>query len=265
MAGDIRIAVDGRGVAEIVIDHATRLNTLNAALMGDLIDAVQALGTHPDLRVAVLRGAGERAFIGGADIDEMAALDPPAARDFITRVHRCCDVFRRLPVPVIARLAGFTLGAGLEVAAACDLRIAAANAHFAMPEVLIGIPSVVEAALLPGLIGQGRANRLLLTGETIDAATAAAWGLVEEVAAPEALDGAVAALVDKLLAAGPGAVRAQKALLADWQARGVEAGIAASIDIFAASFTTPEPGHMMAAFRAADAARKAARKTAAKP
>ena len=84
-------------------------------------------------------------------------------------------------MPVICRLEGYTLGAGLEVAAACDMRIAADNAIFGMPEVKVGVPSVVEAALLPRLIGWGRTSRLLLTAETIDAAKAEAWGLVEEV------------------------------------------------------------------------------------
>ena len=94
-------------------------------------------------------------------------------------------------MPVIARVNGYALGAGLEVAAACDLRIASSNAVFGMPEVKVGIPSVVEAALLPGLIGWGRTRELLLFGENIDAATALAWGLVEQVVAPAELDAAV--------------------------------------------------------------------------
>lgn len=93
----------------------------------------------------------------------------------MTLVHETCAAFRDLPVPVLARIEGYVLGAGLEVAASCDLRLTAADARFGMPEVLIGIPSVVEAALLPTLIGWGRARRLLLTGETITANQALAW------------------------------------------------------------------------------------------
>ena len=115
----------------------------------------------------------------------MAGLeDGEAARAFITLVHGCCRAVRDCPVPVIGRLGGWTLGAGLELAAACDLRIAAEHAQFGMPEVRVGIPSVVEAALLPGLIGWGRTRRLLLLGETIGAAEALAWGLVEQVVRP---------------------------------------------------------------------------------
>ena len=114
---------------------------------------------------------------------------------------------------MIARVNGYALGAGLEVAAACDLRIASSNAVFGMPEVKVGIPSVVEAALLPGLIGWGRTRELLLFGENIDAATALAWGLVEQVVAPDALDAAVEARLASLLGAGPQAVRLQKKLI----------------------------------------------------
>src|SRR5439155_1086231 len=126
--------------------------------------AVKALEVDPELRLVIVTGAGERAFVGGADINELAALDTDSAREFITLVHRCCDGFHRLPVPVIARIDGYALGAGLELAAACDLRVASNRAVFGMPEVRVGIPSVVEAALLPQLIGYGRARRLLLTG-----------------------------------------------------------------------------------------------------
>ncbi|HEX3984223.1 MAG TPA: enoyl-CoA hydratase-related protein, partial [Acidisoma sp.] len=156
----IKVSRDARGVACITIANAAKLNTLNRAVMTALIDAVEALAQTPDLRVVILRGAGARAFIGGADITEMAALNADTARDFITLVHQSCDVFRRLPVPVIARIQGYALGAGLEVAAACDMRVAGSDATFGMPEVRIGIPSVVEAALLPHLIGWGRTREL---------------------------------------------------------------------------------------------------------
>ena len=91
--------------------------------------------------------------------------DPHGARAFITRVHGCCHAIRAIPVPTVARIQGFTFGAGMEMAAACDLRIAATGAMFGMPEVKLGIPSVVEAALLPMLIGWGRTRQLLLLGE----------------------------------------------------------------------------------------------------
>src|SRR5277367_115885 len=180
----------GGVVARVTIDRAPRLNALDRALMGEIIEAMTELADDPALRLAIVTGAGGRAFIGGADIDELAVLDADSARHFITAVHVCCDAFRHLPVPAIARIDGYTLGAGLELAAACDFRIASDRSVFGMPEVRIGLPSVVEAALLPPLIGPARARRLLLTGENIGAAEALAWGLVDRVVPPEQLDAA---------------------------------------------------------------------------
>jgi enoyl-CoA hydratase len=235
---------EGGRLARLTIDNASKLNSLNRALMAEIIEAADGLSADPQLRLVVLTGAGERAFVGGADIGEIAALDRESARDFITLVHRCCDAFRRLPVPVIARIDGYALGAGLELAAACDLRVASARALFGMPEVRIGIPSVVEAALLPKLIGHGRARRLLLTGETIGAAEALAWGLVDVVAPPEALDEAVETLAGPILAAGPNAIRLQKSLILDWEELPTAAAVQRGIDCFVTAYDTDEPARM---------------------
>jgi enoyl-CoA hydratase/carnithine racemase len=238
----------GGSVARVTIDNAARLNVVGSTLMEAFIGKVGALAVHGDLRAVVVTGAGERAFVGGADIREMVALDAAGAREFITRLHRMCAALRDLPVPVIARVNGYALGAGLEVAAACDLRVAAANAVFGMPEVRVGIPSVIEAALLPGLIGWGRTRELLLLGETIDAATALRWGLVERVALAGALDASVEACLEALLAAGPRAVRLQKQLIRRWEDLPVGAAIAAGIDAFADAYGTDEPPRRMRGF-----------------
>jgi enoyl-CoA hydratase/carnithine racemase len=224
--------------------------------MTELVAEVERLGSDDSLRAVVLRGAGERAFIGGADITEMAGLDAASARAFITMVHRSCDVFHRLPVPVIARIQGYAFGAGVEVAAACDMRVAAAGSRFGMPEVRLGIPSVVEAALLPQLIGWGRTRQLLLTGDTIDAATAHAWGLVEEVVPAEQLDHAVEQLVASILASGPRAIRLQKALITAWEDLPLREAIQRGVESFADSMRTDEPRQLMQAFQAARNARR---------
>lgn len=226
--------------------HARKLNTLNRALMAEFASAFDELSRDDSLRAVILRGEGERAFIGGADIREMAALDASSARDFITHVHRCCAAVRDVPVPVIARLAGYTLGAGLEIAASCDLRIAAESAQFGMPEVKLGIPSVVEAALLPPLIGWGRARRLLLLGETISAAQAESWGLVEQVSSE--LDADVAKWVAAIVECGPRAIRLQKKLMRQWEDLPLSAAIEAGIDAFEASYASDEPRQMMQRF-----------------
>jgi enoyl-CoA hydratase/carnithine racemase len=239
--------LEGGRLARLTIDNASKLNSLNRALMAEIIEAADGLAADPQLRLVVLTGAGERAFVGGADIGEIAALDPESAREFITLVHRCCDAFRRLPVPVIARIDGYALGAGLELACACDLRVASGRALFGMPEVRIGIPSVVEAALLPKLIGHGRARRLLLTGETIGAAEALAWGLVDVVAPPEVLDEAVEDLAGPILAAGPNAIRLQKSLILDWEELPTAAAVQRGIDCFVGAYDTDEPARMAGA------------------
>ncbi len=249
--GRIEIAQETRAggqVAWVTLDNRTKLNVLDSRLIGELRAAFEALAAEPDLRAVVLTGAGTRAFIGGADIAEMAALTPATARVFITGLHRLCAAIQALPVPVIARIQGYCLGAGLEVAAACDLRAASQDARFAMPEVRVGIPSVIEAALLPRLIGAGRAQELVLTGRQVAAEEALAIGLVGRVVPAAELDAAVEDWLEALLAAGPRALAAQKSLTRDWQELPLSESIARSIDAFAEAFTDEEPGRMMRAF-----------------
>jgi enoyl-CoA hydratase/carnithine racemase len=242
--------VDDAGIGTLCLRDAGALNIVGRAAIGELVAALRTLGAEPRLRVLVFRGAGERAFIGGADIAEMATLTPDTAADFIRALAGLCEAVRALPVPVIARLAGWCLGGGLEVAAACDLRLADATARFGMPEVKVGIPSVIHAALLPRLIGQARAEWLLLTGETIDAARAEAWGLVHEGCAAGGLDALVNARATALAALPPRALRQQKRLLQHWQAVPLAQAVQDSVADFAAAFATDEPRRHMGAFLA---------------
>lgn len=238
----------GGSVAFLTLDNQTKLNTLDRALMRDFIGKVEALASRDDLRALVLSGAGDKAFIGGASIPEMAALDHSSARDFITLVHLTCNCLRILPVPVIAAIDGYALGAGLEVAVSCDLRVATTRAKFGMPETKVGIPSVVEAALIPQLIGFGRARELLMLGEIIDADTALRWGLIERLVAPDALDAEVEKIIVSLFAAGAQAVRQQKALMQQWERLPTDAAIQAGIDAFERAYETDEPKLMLSAF-----------------
>jgi enoyl-CoA hydratase/carnithine racemase len=157
---------------------------------------------------------------------------------------------------VVARINGYCIGAGLELAAACDIRIASSNATFSMPEVRLGIPSAVEAALLPRLIGTGRTRWLVLTGEAIGAAEAHDWGFVERVVAPEALDAAVDATLDSLLASNADVLRSQKRLCRMWEEAPLDASIRASIDEFSRAYESDAPARAIAAFQAARRARK---------
>ena len=247
------------GVALITLNRPEKLNALSFPLMEELDRALTGYEQDDDIKAVILTGAGERAFVGGADLNELAHFDRDSAREFITLIHRCCDGFRRLAVPVIARIDGFALGAGLELAAACDLRVASDRSMFGMPEILVGVPSVVEAALLPALIGGGRARRLLLTGEMIGAAQALVWGLIDAVAPPDRLDAEVERLAAAILAGGPRAIRLQKALILDWEDMSASAAIAQGIEAFREAYRTDEPRRMATARLAEMRARRSLR------
>ncbi|MDA0352686.1 MAG: enoyl-CoA hydratase [Chloroflexi bacterium] len=251
MTNDVRVKIEDRErgrVATVTVDYQAKINILGRARTERLRDAFLGLADDERLRAVVLTGAGDRAFIGGADISEMVELTPATARTFITTLHEACAAIRDLPVPVIARIDGFCLGAGLEVAASCDLRVASDRSTFGMPEVRVGLPSVIEAALLPSLVGWGRTRELVYTGESWDAAEAQRAGLLERVVAPDWLDRAVEGWVTSILANGPRAIRAQKRLLAQWERVSLEQAIAISIDAFEATWEDDEPRDAMRAF-----------------
>lgn len=212
-------------VRHVFLDRPQKANALDTDCLEKLRRGFEELQHDPDLRVVVLAGKG-KTFCGGADTAELKTLDASSGARFVERIHEVCAAIRALPVPVIAQLHGAVIGAGLEIAAACDLRVAAEGTKFAMPEVKLGIPSVVEAALLPRLMGSGRAAWLVLTGEPIDARRALEWGLIEEIG-----DGA--GLVQKLLAADRQALRMQKQLLQLWDEAPLATSVAASIERFA--------------------------------
>ena len=215
-------------VARIFLNRPEKANALNSAALRELASGLESLAPDESLRVVVLAGRG-KTFCGGADTQELKSLNAATAGAFVEKIHNVCQAIRDLPVPVVARLHGAVIGAGLEIAAACDLRVAAEGTKFAMPEVRLGIPSVVEAALLPRLMGSGRAAWLVLTGEAIDARRALEWGLIEEIET----DGAIHRLVQNLLAGDREALRMQKQLLQLWDEAPLAASVAASIERFA--------------------------------
>jgi enoyl-CoA hydratase/carnithine racemase len=239
---------DPRGVVRLTICNAGTLNILGSAVTDGLREGLEGLAGDRSIRVLVMAGQSEKSMIGGADIKEMAKLDQTSAEQFITRLRDLCEAVRAFPAPVIARMPGWCLGGGLEVAAACDFRIAAHDARFGMPEVRVGIPSVIHAALLPRLIGWGRARWLVMTAENIDAPTALAWGLVDAVARPGELDATVEHTVMALLECGPEALRSQKALLRQWEELPLTESVNLSIGVFGRSFLTGEPQRLMQGF-----------------
>ena len=244
------------GVARLTLEHPP-LNVLTPALIHALGCAFQEFGGDPALRVVVLAGSG-RAFSAGVDVGVMRELDVAGARGLIGELRATIRALEAVPVPTIARLHGHVLGGALELVLACDLRIAAASCRLGMPEITVGIPSVIQAALLPGLIGWGRTSELLLGGQPIDAVQAEHWGLVNRAVEESALDAEVDTWVERLVALPPDAVRLQKALLARWRRVDLETAVALSTDVFARAYATGEPRRAMSAFLDR---RRAARRT----
>src|SRR6201996_5187489 len=239
---------DARGVVRLTICNAGSLNILGSAAINGLREGLEMLAADRQIRVLVIAGQSEKSMIGGADIREMAGLDQASAERFITGLRDLCEAVRAFPGPTIARMPGWGLGGGLEVAAACDFRVAAQDAKFGMPEVRVGIPSVIHAALLPRLIGWGRARWLVMTAENIDAPTALAWGLIDRVAPPGGLDATVEQTVAMLLECSPEALRAQKDLLRQWEELPLKESVDFSIGVFGQSYLSGAPQRLMGEF-----------------
>ncbi len=243
----VRLESHADGRRDLILNRPDKRNALNVETIEALQRAGSSLLDDDSARCVVLRGEGS-VFSAGADINEMANLTPDAAKDFIGNLSAAIDVVYRVPVPVVCQLHGACIGGALELAAACDMRVAAATTAFSMPEVLVGIPSVIQAALLPRLMGHGRAGWLILSGEKIDAARAAQWGFVDKTTDADDLDVLVQSAVDQVLSADPTAVRTQKALLRSWDDLPLVDAINQSMPVFANSFASGIPQEIMARF-----------------
>jgi len=204
------VARERRGDVEVIRLADPPLNLLGTPMIAALIEAFSSIAADPP-RAVVLFCAG-----GGADVREMVSFDERSARIFITALHTACRGIRDLDAPVIAAVAGPCLGAHLEVAAACDMRVASEEARFGMPEVKVGIPSVIDAWWLAQICGLGNASSLVFDGEMIDAAEAYRIGLVNRVAAGPELEGAAIGWGTDIARSAPSALVQQKRVLRDW-------------------------------------------------
>ena len=223
------------------------LNLFEPTLIRAVRESFDALAADRSTRLVVVVGAG-RAFTAGMDVRVLRDLDVGRARKLITTLHDAIAVVHRAPFPVIAAVNGPCLGAGFELALACDLRVAAASASFGLPEVRVGVPSVIQAALLPPMVGPSRAAEMLLTGAPITAATALDWGLVNRVVPDDRLRPAAEELAAAILAAGPEAIRLQKELIVRWRESDLPTAVRHGINAFAAAYATGEPLEGMSAY-----------------
>lgn len=201
-------AQDADGIVVATINRPDKLNALNDAVITDLAALAAWAASDASVRALVLTGAGEKAFVAGADIAEIARTDEAAGTHLSAKGHAAFRALETLGKPVIAAINGFALGGGCELAMACHVRYAAPNARFGQPEVKLGlIPGYGGTVRLPRLVGRGRALELLLSGAMIDAAEAHRIGLVNKVVPLESLVDESKALAKVILQMGPMAVR----------------------------------------------------------
>ena len=221
-------------IASITLNRPDALNAVNLAMRDELWGLLLAVRDDPDVRVAVLRGAGERAFCAGADIKEFGTAPSVLAARRARQERDLWGLMTTIEVPLIAAIHGWALGAGCEMSLYCDLRVAADDARLGLPEVRLGyIPSAGGTQTLPRVLSGSDAMRLLITGEPVDAAEALRMGLVHRVVARERLDAEVMALAERIAALPPVTVRAIKRTIVEGmdlplsQALALEARLAA--------------------------------------
>jgi len=246
MSVDVQV---GDRIATITIANPERHNALDTAHLTDLLGAFRAAAEDASIRAIILTGAGERAFVAGANIKEMVGLSAAEAMAFGRLGHAVGSAIERTPQPVIAAVNGFALGGGCEIALACDIRIASTNAVFAQPEVGLGIPPGWGGTQrLPRLVGKGIASELIFTGRHVKADEALRIGLVNAVYEPEHLLDEAGKLATSIATNSPAAVRLSKRLIARADDAHPSAGLSEEAHAFAEIFGSHDQREGMGAF-----------------
>jgi enoyl-CoA hydratase len=220
-------------IATLTIDRPKALNALNQATLAEIQRALQDAASDSSVQGVIVTGAGDKAFVAGADITEIASASPLQAQAFTRQGQAVFDLVETLGKPIIAAVNGYALGGGCELAMACTLRIAADNASFGQPEVRLGVmPGFGGTQRLPRLVGKGRAMQIILTAQNIDAREAYRIGLVNDVVEPARLMARAEELLLQIIANAPLAVRLSMAAIH----QGLEAGQAQGLALESASF-----------------------------
>ena len=236
--GTVLLRLEGRGP----------LNLLGRDSFLNLTTQLDQAAGDPKTRAVIVAGAGQKAFSAGVDLLEMKDLSPLKAESFIRTIHQSARKFLTLAVPTIAAIHGPCLGGALELALACDIRIAAEDSIFGMPEVRVGVPSVIEASLLPRTIGLGRARNLLLTGDTVNAQQSLDIGLVDRVVPKNLLLEQAYEAAQPFYGMSREVLSLQKDVIVNWLDLSEEESAEYSIKAFARSFEFPYPKEAMEAF-----------------
>jgi enoyl-CoA hydratase len=243
----LRIETDA-GVALITIDRQEKRNALNSTVRAELVAALDALRDDDGVRVLVITGAGDKAFVAGADIGEFAGRTPLEQRATMTG-RRVFDEVAAYPKPVIAMINGFCLGGGCELALACDIRIAADTAKLGQPEINLGIiPGGGGTQRLPRVVGTGQAMRLVLSGELVDAAEALRIGLVDVVHPAADLRERTMEFARKMAEKSPVALRMAKSAVRAAAEMPMAAGLAYETELFITCFSSDDKREGVAAF-----------------
>ena len=239
----------GDNVATITFNRPKALNALNAALLGEFSAALEAVAADASVRVLVLTGAGEKAFVAGADINEIARFTPLQARRFAGRGQAAINRLTALEIPVIAAVNGFALGGGSEMALACDFIYASEKARFGLPEINLGIiPGFGGTQRLARLIGANAAKELIYTGRMIGAEEAARLGIVNRVCAPDQLMETVLETARVIAAKGRVALRAAKQAVNRGLDVDLATGCSLEVDAFALCLASPDAKEGTGAF-----------------
>ncbi|WP_306562155.1 enoyl-CoA hydratase-related protein, partial [Megasphaera sp.] len=237
------------GIATITINRPKALNALNLDTVTELKDAIEKIAVDKAVKVVVITGAGEKSFVAGADIKEMATKTPAEGREWGQFGQNVFTEIENMPQPVIAAINGFCLGGGCELSCACDIRYASENAKFGQPEVGLGItPGFGGTQRLTRVVGRGQAKELIYTGGMIGAEDAKAIGLVNKVVPQEELMPAVLKLAGKIAKNAPVAVQLSKAAINRGINCDVVTGIAYEAEVFGLCFSTNDQKEGMAAF-----------------
>ncbi len=244
----IRVTREGH-IATVTVDRPERLNALDTETLRALLRTFDELAQDPSVRAIVLTGAGDRAFIAGADIAEMKDKGPAEALTFARLGQAVCSAIESAPQPVIAAINGYALGGGCEVALACDIRLASEQAVLGQPEVTLGVPPGWGGTQrLPRLVGPGLARELIFTGRRVGAEEALRIGLVNAVCPPSELLERARALAADIARNGPVAVRLAKEAIRRGLDVDLEAGLALEAQAFALAFSTADQREGMSAF-----------------
>jgi enoyl-CoA hydratase len=245
----------GAAIARVTVNRPKVLNALDDTTLRELTAVFVELAADPAVRCVVLTGAGDKAFVAGADIAAMADMQPAEARAFSERGHRLAALMESGP-PVVAAVNGFALGGGLELALACDFALAASTAKLGFPEVGLGvIPGLGGTQRLARRVGVGKARELVYTGNVITAAEALRIGLVNGVAEPDALAAAVTLVAEKIASRAPLAVAEAKRVLREGADLPLAQALALEAEAFGRLFGTGDQKEGMHAFLEKRAAR----------